>query len=109
MSDSEEDGVTLDSLKIGDVVEVPVVDVADNGEGVGKFDSGLVVLIDGAFEGKIVEAKITKIIDRQREDSGYAKGELKSFVGDIEEEDDEDEEKEEEQKYNRSNWYGDKS
>lgn len=102
MKEENEEGISIEDIKIGEKLEIDIEDVADNGDGVGRLEGGLVVLVEGAFEGKRVKAKVTKKHD------SYVKAELIDFIGDIEKEDqdEEDEKDEEEGKYRGGNWYG---
>lgn len=101
---TEENGPDIEDLDYKEVVELDITDIADNGDGVGRLEGGLVVLVEGAIDGKRVKAKITEKYDT------YVKAELVEWVGDIEEdgEDDTEETSDEGGEINRDrdNWYG---
>lgn len=50
-------------MKKGDIIQIQIVDMTEDGKGIGRFDS-LVFFISGAVPGDVIEAQITKLKKR---------------------------------------------
>jgi len=61
-------------LKKNDIIELEITDVNNLGAGVGRTDDGIVVFVNGAVTGDVVEAKIIKVT------SSFLVGRLENIV-----------------------------
>lgn len=77
-------------VKVGDEITVEVFDIHGSGAGVGRLESGFIVLVDGALPEGTFKVRITTVKD------SFARAELLEKVSDEIESTDEDEEEDDE-------------
>lgn len=91
-------------VSVGDIVEVDVFDFHESGAGVGRIDSGFIIITEGALPEAKYEVKITRVSD------SHAEGEaLQKLSDEIEDEGSEGEDNgkdEDERLGSRENFWG---
>lgn len=87
-------------VSTGDEVIVDIEDIHENGSGVGKTDSGYVVLVEGILPPARAKIEVTKV------NPNYSEGEVVEELEAVEEEQSDKDEEEDQSLGSRENYWG---